>query len=134
MRTVAASATSRHLLATLALTATLLIAASAGAGDAGEAPALDGGAAVAGASQPGMRVYRDPATGAFIAPPAGATLSAATRALGAAAETLVETPGTSGAGGVMIDLRGSFQSAITATVDDGGRVGTRCRSSADAPR
>ncbi len=134
MRIVAASDTRRRLLATLALATTLVVAPSAGAGDAGEAPALDGSAVAARASQPGMRVYRDPATGAFTAPPAGTTLPPATRALGAAAETLVETPGPSDAGGVMIDLRGSFQSAITATVDDSGRVGTRCRSSTDAPR
>ncbi len=80
-----------------------------------------------------MRVYRDPATGAFPAPPAVTPLPPATHALSTSVENLVETPGTTAAGGVMIDLRGGFQSAITATVDDAGQVGTRCRSSADAP-
>lgn len=86
---------------------------------------------VAGADEPdagAMRVYRDPVTGAFVAPPASTTLPTATRALGTSAQGLVETPGTSAAGGVTMDLRGTFQSAVTATVDADGHVGTSCHT------
>jgi hypothetical protein len=80
-----------------------------------------------------MRVYRDPATGAFGEPPPNLVLPPAIRSLGSDAQALVETQSPTAGGGVMVDLRGRFDAAITATVDDGGRVGTRCRSAADAP-
>ena len=88
-------------------------------------------AAADGDPAPGMRVYRDPVTGAFTSPPASASEAPATPSgARAAAPILVETPGTSAAGGVMIDLGGAFQSSITATVDGGG-VRTDCRSDGD---
>src|SRR5262249_30566801 len=79
----------------------------------------------------GMRVYRDPATGAFVPPPAApapAATPAGSQPLGA--RRLVEVPGPSPAGGVTVDLQGAFQSEVTATVDADGHVATRC---ADAP-
>ncbi len=83
----------------------------------------------------GMRVYRDPATGAFVPPPPGTTMPDMTGARDSgAARALVETPGTSPAGGVMIDLQGAFQSTVTATVDAQGKVGTHCAETAPAPR
>jgi len=78
-----------------------------------------------------MRVYRDPATGAFVPPPAApapAATPAGSQPLGV--RRFVEVPGTSPAGGVTVDLQGAFQSEVTATVDRDGHVATRC---ADAP-
>jgi hypothetical protein len=84
----------------------------------------------------GMRVYRDPATGAFIPPPAGTTALDTTppadQALGT--RRLVETAGASAAGGVTIDLHGAFQSEITATVDPDGRTRTGCVETQPASR
>lgn len=83
------------------------------------------GVPVAGADgTAGMRVYRDPTTGAFTSPPpdAHALLPSEART---ATPPLVETQGTSAAGGIMVDLRGAFQSSVTATVDETG-VHTHC--------
>lgn len=110
-------------LLAVALGATLFAAAAAYAGDAA-----------------GMRVYRDPATGEFIAPPPDApdadrtvAPDAAARALSTAPGALVEEPGTSPAGGVTLDLQGRFQSDESATIDATGAVRTRCRGT-EAPR
>lgn len=78
----------------------------------------------------GMRVYRDPVTGEFTAPPPGTALPPAAHSFGTATPQLIESPGTSPAGGMTIDLQGAFQSSITATAD-GGSVRTGCHS--DAP-
>jgi hypothetical protein len=120
----------RHavILAGVGLLAAALLAVAAGTA----APARD--ASTVGASgTTALRVYLDPATGAFVPPPAGTTLPAPARALGAAAPALVETPGASAAGGVTIDLRGSFQSALTATVDVDGAVRTSCAPAPPGP-
>jgi hypothetical protein len=81
-----------------------------------------------------MRVYRDPATGEFTAPPPGAAIAPDTAAnagaLGTAPQALVEEPGSSAAGGVTIDLRGRFRSEESATVDESGRIHTRCHTDA----
>ncbi len=83
----------------------------------------------------GMRVYRDPATGEFTAPPAGAAAvpenAANGAALGTAPRALVEERGSSAAGGVTIDLQGRFRSSESATVDETGRIHTRCHTDAD---
>jgi hypothetical protein len=118
MRTPAASFV-RLLALTLALGALLAPLSVARAQNVLDAPA---GAA-------GMRVYRDPATGAFVAPPAApAATPAGSQPLGA--RRFVEVPGTSPAGGVTLDLQGAFQAEVTATVDADGHVATHC---ADAP-
>ncbi|HEY2387848.1 MAG TPA: hypothetical protein VGK30_12865 [Candidatus Binatia bacterium] len=117
MRTPAASSV-RRLALTLALGAFLASVPSARAGDAPAGVA-------------GMRVYRDPATGAFVPPPAApapAATPAGAQPLGA--RRFVEVQGTSPAGGVTVDLQGAFQSEVTATVDPAGRVTTHC---ADTP-
>ena len=85
----------------------------------------------------GMRVYRDPATGEFTAPPDDATVapegatSSGARAVGVAPPALVEEPGESEAGGVTIDLQGGFRSSESATVDAAGNVHTHCHTNAD---
>ena len=86
------------------------------------------------AEDAGMRVFRDPATGAFTAPPTttgtadalSAVDATRARALETAPSELVEEPGTSPAGGVTLDLRGRFQSDQSATVDANGALHTRC--------
>jgi hypothetical protein len=80
------------------------------------------------ASGAGMRVYRDPATGVFTSPPPGTSVPPTARALGTAAQSLVETPGTSAAGGVTIDLGDRFQSAVVGAVGGDGTVRTQCHS------
>jgi len=97
---------------------------------AGNAPASAAAEPAAGGAA--MRIYRDPATGAFIPPPPETAPPAASRGLSSSSQDLVETPGTSTASGVTLDLRGGFQSAISARVADDGRVHTRC-SQPDAP-
>ncbi len=83
----------------------------------------------------GMRVYRDPATGEFTAPPPSAAVvpdaAGSAAALGSAPPALVEEPGSSAAGGVTIDLRGRFHSEESATIDEAGKIHTRCHTDAD---
>jgi hypothetical protein len=63
------------------------------------------------AASAGLRVYRDPVTGAFVEPPAPAP-GPAPRAPSAAPPTFVETaaPG----GGTMIDVSGALRMDVTA--------------------
>jgi hypothetical protein len=76
----------------------------------------------------GMRLYVDPDTGEFIeAPPEPVQIEMAQDGLGpysTSAEGLVEvdSPGA----GKMVDLRGRFQQAYSATVDDAGVVRAVC--------
>jgi hypothetical protein len=145
MRTFMGSGAHWRLLMLVALCATIPVFAHAVA--AAEEPACDAASGMAadthvqGSTAPessasadgsagsaGMRIYRDPATGEFTSPPPGVGMPRATRALGTSTEGLVETPGTSDAGGVTIDLRGRFQSALSATMDATGAITTRCHS------
>lgn len=120
MRTPAASPASRFGFL-LALGILLAAAPTARAGDA-----ADGAA--------GMRVYRDPASGAFVPPPAVPAPAATASGQSLGVRRFVEVPGTTPAGGVTVDLQGAFQSEVTATVDAGGHVSTRCADSAPAAR
>jgi hypothetical protein len=75
---------------------------------------------------PGMKVYIDPQTGAFLSEPApGAApleLSPAERnVLSTSHQGLVEAPSSVPGGGVKLDLQGRFQSPLTATVTPGGK-------------
>lgn len=116
--------------AAVALALVLLVTAPARADDVARVAPTTSGAA-----PDGMRVYRDPATGAFVAAPvAGTPPLAASRAFATSAQGLVETPGTSSAGGMTVDLGSSFQSAVTATVDANGHVRTDCGASAGPAR
>ena len=75
---------------------------------------------------PGMRVYVDPATGEFGAPPSWAARRPESLAPEAAYSTsdvgLVETPSAVPGGGVMVDLQGRFRSPVIAAMDADGRV------------
>jgi len=91
-------------------------------------------------SPPGLKALLDPATGKFTDPqhrpvsaaPSASATSAASSAAGSPAnlatshEGLVAVRGTSRAGGVRVDLKGRFQSAVVATVDPDGKVTTAC--------
>jgi len=88
----------------------------------------------------GMRVYRDPATGAFTAPPTDAATDALAneraarrQARESATGAPAEEPGTSAAGGVTMDLQGRFQSDTTATIGADGAVHLGCER-AERPR
>jgi len=117
----------RALAPVLVLTALLVVPAAA------EDHAVESGAAGAG-----MRVYRDPATGAFTAPPTDAASDALAneravqrQARESAPAALAEEPGTSAAGGVTMNLQGRFQSDTTATIGADGAVHLGCERSGE---
>jgi hypothetical protein len=90
------------------------------------------GASVAVATEPapaggGMVIYRDPATGRIAAPPPGA-LPPDVSSFTVAPGPVVETPGTSAAGGWKVDVRGRFISTMQATADGAGHVTHDCVS------
>lgn len=84
------------------------------------APQQSGPPAPLGAA--GMDIYRDPATGQIGTPPPG---SVRPRAVQRAADA-VERPGTTPAGGVMLERPGGFMHSMSATRDDTGRVKVGC--------
>jgi len=121
--------------------ASLVILSSLGRVDSARAcdAAASGAAATAGTSvaAQGMVVHRDPATGKLGAPPSDPTgrfgappSDAATSALPQAAPSspvaLPETPGTTPAGGVTVDLQGQLQSPMRATIGADGKAHVEC--------
>jgi lysophospholipase L1-like esterase len=86
----------------------------------------------------GMTIYVDPVTGAIIPPPSGPhtlrTSPADTTAPAPPAEKLPETPGTSPAGGIKLDLQGRFQSAVVAHTRADGTIATECEARGPNPR
>ncbi len=77
-----------------------------------------------GAAGAGMRIYRDPATGQIGVPPPG-SVGPAERAVRPLAP-LVESPGTSPAGGWKLDSSGLPLNAFVATRDAAGNVQIEC--------
>ncbi len=73
----------------------------------------------------GLRIHRNPVTGVLEAQPTADSVLPAS-SLGTSSEGLVETPGTSPAGGITVDLKGRFRSTVSATADATGRVKTGC--------
>jgi hypothetical protein len=71
-----------------------------------------------------MVAYKDPVTGEFIAPPAGASLVPAPAAAVARASALPET--ASPGGGTMIALDGRFDNQLSVTLDDAGKLQGGC--------
>ena len=96
--------------------AAVTVGAVAGAARAGDSPQAPGVA--------GMRVYRDPVTGAVGTPPPDLLIPAepATRR----ATPQVESPGTSTAGGWKLDMSAAPMHAIVATPDPEGKPKTQC--------
>ena len=89
-------------------------------------------------SSPGFKAAIDPATGQLTVPPlpargaAPATPAAAgaspasTSAAATSHVGLVAVPGTTRAGGKMVDLKGRFRSSVVATVGPDGKTTARC--------
>jgi len=90
------------------------------------------GVSKAGASDAGFVVHVDPSTGAFTASSPQAVRVDVDRvlqnALSTSSEGLVEVANPVPGGGVMVDLRGRFQNAMVATVDESGGLGATCVS------
>jgi lysophospholipase L1-like esterase len=86
----------------------------------------------------GMTIYIDPVSGAIVPPPSGPrTLPAApadTAGLAPASEGFPQTPGTSPAGGIKLDLQGRLQSAVVAHTRTDGTVATDCRTGDPNPQ
>ena len=80
-----------------------------------------------------LRVYIDPETGEFIAPPEQEVAAARNLALPAASSTshqgLEEKPSPVPGGGTMVDLKGHFRSPLTATIDSNGKTKIEHRAS-----
>ena len=90
------------------------------------AKGIDGQVAAAPQGSPGLRVYVDPVTGEFSAPPPRAARPdealAPQAAYSTSHEGLVETPSPVPGGGVMVDLQGRFRNPMTAMLDADGRT------------
>lgn len=129
----------RILLLLLSCLATF--SAAAGAADAqslppsssqpGPEPAKDGGAAPPGAApgkQGSQKIYRDPVTGEFTAPPPQLPTPAvpAPQRLVTPPAPLMQTPSAAPGGGVMMDVGGRFRSYTSATKDENGEIGIHC--------
>ena len=112
------------------------LAALAAARGAGPAPACDaapGAAATSGVSvaAQGMVVHRDPATGKLgsrrpIRPPPDTVPFAVRQAAPSSPVALPETPGTTPAGGVKVDLEGGFDSPMRVTLGADGKAHVEC--------
>ena len=77
----------------------------------------EAGDAVPKAPAPGMRIYRDPDTGAIGAPAPGVAVDEAARvserARSSEAEPLIAEPVDAPAGGIKVNLHGRFRAAVT---------------------
>ena len=107
------------------------VAAVRGAGPAracdAAAPAATSGAS---APAPGMVVHRDPATGTLGVPPPDAAPSAVPQAAPSSPFALPETPGTTPAGGVTVDVQGHLDSPMWATIGADGKARVECAAPA----
>lgn len=90
------------------------------------------GASTSGASEAGFVVHVDPSTGTFTASspqPVRVDVDMVLQnALSTSSDGLVEVANPVPGGGVMVDLRGRFQNAMVATVDESGGLGATCVS------
>ena len=93
-------------------------------------------AGVTGAPQSGYVVHFDPATGKVVEPSIDSVPvefpAEWQNALSTSAEGLVEVPSPVEGGGVMVDLRGRFRSAMVAVTDEDGNVTAPCVSDPEA--
>jgi hypothetical protein len=83
-----------------------------------------------------MVVHRDPATGKLgvpppdTAPPPDTVPFAARQAAPSSLVALPETPGTTPAGGVKVDLQGTLDSPMRATIGSDGKAHVECAAPA----
>lgn len=104
---------SRGVVARRVAAAVVLLGLSAGG-------RLAHGEEASGTPGGGMRAHVDSGTGRLLSEPPAARPAPPSDPTSTSGEGLVETPLQRG--GVMIDLRGRFQSPLVATVDADGRV------------
>jgi predicted RecA/RadA family phage recombinase len=95
--------------------------------------AMPGPAAAPGAAQ-GFKVYKDPVTGEFTAPPSEQATPSLKVPAAPTAEGLVEQPSPVPGGGVSLDLEGRFESVVTATKAPDGTLSTQCELKPAADR
>lgn len=128
----------------LALAAALCVAGVAGlylartAGDPAGTAAVAAGARSAAAPSAAFVVHFDPATGKVVEPsPSAAPVTFGPEwrnSLSTSADGLVEERSPIPGGGVMVDLRGRFRSAMVAVTDGEGHVTAPCVSDPEAAR
>lgn len=87
--------------------------------------AIEGVQSPVAQKQQGMKIYLDPVTGKPSTPPTGATVAgpaspAVSADLNTSTQGLVEQPAPGG--GMMLDLKGRFQSSTKATVGKDGSI------------
>ncbi len=97
-----------------------------GSGTSVPQPPAEKPAAVIGGA-PGMMIYVDPQTGAFLKEPAPGHVPLELRpqlqnALSTSHEGLVEIPSSVPGGGFKLDLQGRFQSPLFGTIDANGKL------------
>jgi hypothetical protein len=96
-------------------------------------PAKDDGAAPTGtppAKQGSQKIYRDPVTGEFTAPPPHVPTPAVTtpERIVTPSAPHMQTPSAAPGGGVMMDVEGRFRSYTSATKDENGEIGIHCHT------
>jgi hypothetical protein len=108
------------------------LAAASGVGSTRACDHEPGPAATSGTAAPaeGMVVHRDPATGKLGVPPPDAVPSATRQAAPSSPVALPETPGTTPAGGVQVDLQGWLDSPMRATIGPDGKAHVECAAPA----
>jgi hypothetical protein len=82
--------------------------------------------------QVGMRVYVDPNTGKFVDPPPASGAAAQPRSVRAAEPAIQIAPGTTAAGGVIVQIPASLASETRVVVKPDRRVESRCRQRSQA--
>jgi hypothetical protein len=106
------------------------LVALAAARGAGPARACDAPPSPAATSAQGMVVHRDPKTGKLGVPPPDTVPFAARQAAPSSPVALPETPGTTPAGGVKVDLQGTLDSPMRATIGSDGKAHVECAAPA----
>ena len=76
----------------------------------------------------GMVIHRDPVTGKLGMPPPEAATPSPRETVQAPSVDVPETPGTTSAGGVKVDLQQRFQMQMRATVGPDGKLRMECGS------
>jgi hypothetical protein len=104
----------------------LAAAGVAGPARAGDAAPGTAATCVTPVGTQGMIVHRDPATGTLGVPPPDTAPSAVRKAVPPPPVALPETPGTTPAGGVKLDLQGRLDFPMRATIGADGTPHIEC--------
>ena len=104
-----------------------VFALSVDRGTPGHAPPAPSAREVAAVeSAAAQLLHIDPATGEFVAEPLSGVPLETSDLHGTSSDGLVEEPSPVAGGGVMVNLRGRFQSRSVATIGEDGRVVVEC--------